>query len=40
MLVSKMKEECQLVENSGSVDINTPVDATDSVGFGVVMSIK
>ena len=36
----KMKEECQLAKNSGSVDINTPVDATDFVGFVVVMSIK
>ena len=36
----KMKEECQLAKNSGSVDINTPVDATDPVGFVVVMSIK
>jgi len=40
MPVSKMKEECQLAENSGSIDINTPVDATDFVGFVVVMSNK
>ena len=39
-LLVKMKEECQLAKNGGSVDINTPVDATDFVGFVVVMSIK
>ena len=39
-LLVKMKEECQLAKNSGSVDINMPVDATDFVGFVVVMSIK
>jgi len=39
-LLVKMKEECQLAKNSGSVDINTPVDATDFVGFVVVMSNK
>ena len=36
----KMKEVCQLAKNSECVNTNTPVDATDFVGFVVVIKIK